>query len=64
MTLKSEQVDGRVYSSVDEARQHIVPFLDCYNQQRLHSVLNYRSPREYEADLLLPRDGWIQGAGI
>jgi putative transposase len=63
-TLKSEQVDGRVYASVDEARQHIVPFLECYNQQRLHSALNYRTPREYEADLLLPRDGWFEGAGI
>jgi putative transposase len=63
-TLKSEQVDGRVYASIDEARQHIVPFLDCYNQQRLHSALNYRSPLEYEADLLSPGEGWIEGAGI
>jgi putative transposase len=63
-TLKSEQIDGRVYASVEEARQHIIPFLECYNQQRLHSALNYRSPREYEVDLLLPRDGWIEGAGI
>jgi transposase InsO family protein len=63
-TLKFEQVDGRVYASIDEARQHIIPFLECYNQQRLHSALNYRSPREYEADLLLPRDGWNEGAGI
>ena len=63
-TLKSEQIDGRVYASVEEARQHIIAFLECYNQQRLHSALNYRSPREYEADLLLPRDGWSEGAGI
>jgi putative transposase len=63
-TLKSEQVDGRLYASVDEARQHIVPFLNCYNQQRLHSALNYSSPREYEMDLLLPRDSWSEGAGI
>ena len=63
-TLKFEQVDGRVYASIDEARQHIIPFLECYNQQRLHSALNYRSPREYEADFLLPRDGWNECADI
>lgn len=63
-TLKSEQIDGRVYASIEDARLDIVPFLECYNQQRLHSALNYRSPREYEADLLPPRAGWIEGAGI
>jgi transposase InsO family protein len=63
-TLKSEQVDGRIYSTIDEARQHIIPFLECYNQQRLHSALNYCSPREYEADLIAPRNSCTEGAGI
>jgi transposase InsO family protein len=62
-TLKSEQVDGRIYATIDEACREIVAFLECYNRQRLHSALNYRSPQEYESDLLtLP--GWTEGAGI
>lgn len=63
-TLKTEQVDGRSYASIDEACQQILPFLECYNRQRLHSALNYHSPEEYEMDLITTRDGWIAGAGI
>ena len=44
-TLKTEQVDGRIYASIDEACQQILPFLEYYNRQRLHSALNYRSPK-------------------
>jgi transposase-like protein len=31
-TLKSEQIDARVYTSVEEARQHIIPLLESYNR--------------------------------
>ena len=63
-TLKAEQIDGRVYATIAEARLDIAPFLECYNRQRLHSALNYRSPQEYEADLSWPNDFYYQGAGI
>jgi putative transposase len=63
-TLKAEQIDGRVYATIEEARLEIAPFLECYNRQRLHSALNYRSPHEYEADLSRPNDFYYQGAGI
>jgi putative transposase len=52
-TLKQE-VDGRAYRDVDEARQMIGTFIEqVYNQQRLHSALAYRPPAEFEANLPL-----------
>jgi transposase InsO family protein len=62
--LKAEQIDGRVYATIEEARLDIAAFLECYNRQRLHSALNCRSPQEYEADLPRPNDFYCQGAGI
>jgi hypothetical protein len=50
-TLKHEEVDGRAYRDVDQARAEIGNFIDhVYNARRLHSALGYRSPAEYEAD--------------
>lgn len=49
-TLKQEEVDGRAYADLDEARTHIETFIDAiYNRQRLHSALGYRNPLEFEA---------------
>src|SRR5690348_9012746 len=51
-TLKTEEVDGRRYRDLEDARSSIGRFIDeIYNQQRLHSALNYRSPVEFEQDL-------------
>ncbi len=48
-TLKQEEVDGRAYRNVADARSHIGSFIDeVYNRQRLHSALDYRPPQEYE----------------
>jgi putative transposase len=56
-TLKQEEVDGRKYRDLAEARQAIEHFLEeVYNRQRLHSALAYNAPAEVEANptLLLP----------
>ena len=51
-TLKHEEVDGRTYRDIDEARSAIGAFFeDVYNRRRLHSALAYRPPAEFEANL-------------
>jgi putative transposase len=51
-TLKQEEVDGRDYRDVSQARDAIGAFIeDVYNRQRLHSALAYRPPVEFEATL-------------
>jgi len=51
-TLKVEEVDGRRYRNFDHAKSSIATFIEeVYNQQRLHSALDYRSPVEFETDL-------------
>jgi transposase InsO family protein len=48
-TLKREQIDGRAYRDLVEARADIGAFIDAvYNRERLHSALGYRSPEEFE----------------
>lgn len=52
-TLKEEEVDGRAYRDINDARNRIGEFIDAvYNKQRLHSALDYQSPDEYEAGLM------------
>ena len=49
-TLKHEEVDGRDYRDLEQARQSIGAFIeDVYNRQRLHSALAYRPPAEFVA---------------
>jgi putative transposase len=51
-TLKYEEVDGRNYRDLNQAREEIRAFIeDVYNRQRLHSALAYRPPAEFEANL-------------
>jgi putative transposase len=50
-TLKQEEVDGRGYRDLGQAREAIEHFLaDVYNRQRLHSALAYNTPAEIEAN--------------
>jgi putative transposase len=51
-TLKQEEVDGRDYRDLEEARQAIGVFIeDVYNRQRLHSALGYQPPAKFEINL-------------
>jgi transposase InsO family protein len=55
-TLKREEVDGRGYRDIEDARAGIGTFLEqVYNRQRLHSALGYRPPDTFEAGLPRPR---------
>ena len=55
-TLKQEEVDGRDYRDLEQARQEIGGFIEeVYNRRRLHSALAYQPPAEFEADLAATR---------
>ena len=51
-TLKTEEVNGKAYTNIEDARRQIGDFIDTvYNRQRLHSALDYKPPVEFEAEL-------------
>jgi putative transposase len=51
-TLKTEEVNGKAYATIEDARRQIGEFIDTiYNRQRLHSALGYKPPAEFEAEL-------------
>ena len=51
-TLKTEEVNGKAYANLDEARRQIGAFIETvYNAKRLHSALGYKPPVEFEAEL-------------
>ena len=48
-TLKEEEVQGRAYDSLEDAKSRIQEFLEeTCNRQRLHSALKYLTPSEFE----------------
>jgi transposase InsO family protein len=52
-SLKQEQVQWQHYQTRYEAQQDILEYITMfYNSQRLHSYLDYRSPCDYEQQLL------------
>jgi putative transposase len=51
-TLKTEEVDGKEYKSLEDARNRVGAFIEnVYNAKRLHSALGYKPPEEFESEL-------------
>jgi transposase InsO family protein len=50
-SLKRELVDDEHFTTREQARLAIFEWICWYNTERLHSSLNYMSPREYEESL-------------
>ena len=48
-TLKAEEVNGKKYQSLDDARSRVGAFIDdIYNARRLHSAIGYKPPIAFE----------------
>lgn len=53
-TLKEEELKGRAYQNLDDARRHVGEFLEeIYNRQRLHSALRYATAEEFEQSMTI-----------
>jgi transposase InsO family protein len=51
-TLKAEELNGKAYATLDQARREIGAFIETvYNAQRPHSALGYQPSVEFEAEL-------------
>ena len=56
-TLKAEEIDGRNYVDLEDARARIGAFIaEVYNTDRLHSALGYKSPVAFERDFYKTED--------
>jgi transposase InsO family protein len=52
-SLKQERVHWRHYQTRYEAQQDILDYISMfYNSYRLHSYLDYRSPNQYEMEMV------------
>jgi putative transposase len=51
-TLKTELVYQKKYETLEQARQSIFEYIECwYNRRRRHSSIGYMSPEQFEASL-------------
>jgi len=51
-TIKEEEIWPNLYDTLAEARSAVAAYVDYYNNERIHSALNYRTPSEIAAALI------------
>ena len=55
-TLKREEICATAYRDFEDLHQRVQEFIEqYYNQCRLHSALQYRSPQKFEEDMAQAR---------
>jgi putative transposase len=47
-SLKVERLHGERFATIRQAKDAVLAWILWYNQQRMHSTLNYLSPAEFE----------------
>jgi putative transposase len=47
-TLKGEGVYRLAFDTAEDVAEHLPRFIEAYNARRLHSVLGYPSPEQFE----------------
>ena len=58
--FKAELMEGGVFEDLEQARSEIFSYIEgYYNRVRLHSSLGYKSPMEFEAELIIKNGGKI-----
>jgi len=51
-TLKAEEVEGKAYANLDDARRQIGAIIETVCKAKpLHSALGYKPPVEFDAEL-------------
>ena len=54
--LKTEEVEGPVYLTREEARQAAIDYIEMfYNSHRLHSTLGYLAPNDFEMNFVFKK---------
>jgi len=54
-TIKTERIHGNLYRTRDEARNDVIDYIEMfYNSRRLHSFIGYKSPNDFEKEVILP----------
>jgi transposase InsO family protein len=52
-SLKGERVDWKNYQTRAQAQQDVLDYIVMfYNSERLHSYLDYKTPNQYEREML------------
>jgi len=53
-TLKQECVWLNTFNSFDEAEPIVIKWINCYNNERLHSALGYKTPAQWKKQFYFP----------
>ncbi|HIS63459.1 MAG TPA: IS3 family transposase [Candidatus Scybalomonas excrementigallinarum] len=50
--IKTDFINQRTFFSLEQLEIELVEYINWFNHHRIHSSLNYLSPREFEKNIL------------